>query len=262
MMYLHKLVMLLLLLALGGCATQPEAPDLKPGISTSGDETGAQASLRIHTELAAGYFELGNMGVALEEVGIVLRTDPNYAPAHNIAGQVYTQLKEDRLAQQSFERALRISPLDSVTNHNYGTFLCQRQREEEGIKHLLSALRNPLYQNAAGTYVNVGLCARRRGDTAAAEEYFAKALQLRPNQPQALYHAADIQYQRNNFQTAKSYLERFTKVTAPNAEVLWLAVRVARKLGDDNSMASYAQQLRNNFPKSKEAGALLAGQYD
>jgi type IV pilus assembly protein PilF len=261
MMRLRKLL-ILFLLTLGGCATQPEAPDLKPAASTTGDETGLQTSMRIHTELAAGYFELGNMGVALEEVAIVLRADPNHAPAHTIAGQVYAQLKEDRLAEQSFERALKISPLDSTANHNYGTFLCQRKREEQGIKHLLTALRNPLYQNAGSTYVNVGLCARRRGDMAAAEEYFAKALQLLPNQPQALYHAADIQFQRSNFQTAKGYLERFTKVTAPNAEVLWLAVRIARKLGDENSTASYAQQLRNNFPNSKEAGALLAGQYE
>ena len=73
------------------------------------------------------------MGVALEEVGIALRADPNYGPAHNVAGLVYGRLKEDRLAQQSFERALRINPLDSDANNNYGLFLCQRQREEEGI---------------------------------------------------------------------------------------------------------------------------------
>lgn len=261
-MDLFKPPLLLILIALGGCAAQQEAPDLKPDTSTIGDESDRQASTRIHTELAAGYYELGNMGVALEEVSIALRADPNYGPAHNIAGQVYARLKEDRLAQQSFERALRINPLDSVANHNYGTFLCQRQREEEGIRHFLAALRNPLYQNAASSYVNVGLCVRRRGDMAAAEEYFMKALQLRPDQPQALYHVADIQYQRNNFQSAKIFLDRFTKVAAPNAEVLWLAVRIERKLGDNNSAASYAQQLRNNFPKSKEAGALLAGQYD
>ncbi len=262
MMDLLKLPMLLVLIALGGCAVQPEAPDFKPGTSTTGDETERQTSTRIHTELAAGYYELGNMGVALEEVGIALRADPNYVPAHNIAGQIYARLKEDRLAQQSFERALKINPLDSAANHNYGTFLCQRQREEEGIKHILTALRNPLYQNAASSYVNAGLCARRRGDMVAAEEYFMKALQLRPDQLQALYHVADIQYQRNNFLSAKSFLERFTRVAAPNAEVLWLAVRIERRLGDNNAVASYAQQLRNNFPNSKEAGALLAGQYD
>jgi len=33
-------------------------------------------------------------------------------------------------------------------------------------------------------------------------------------------------------------------------------------LGDRNSEESYAHRLRSNFPDSKEAQALLAGQYE
>jgi type IV pilus assembly protein PilF len=39
-------------------------------------------------------------------------------------------------------------------------------------------------------------------------------------------------------------------------------VRVERRLGDRNSEASYALQLRNKFPNSSEARALIAGQYE
>jgi type IV pilus assembly protein PilF len=254
--------MSLALLAIAGCATQQADPVFKPAQSTTGDETAQRTSARIHTELAAGYFELGNMGVALEEVNEALRADVNYGPAYNVAGLVYAALKQDRQAQQSFERALSINPLDSDAHHNYGRFLCQRQREEEGIKHFLAAVRNPLYRTPDLAYSGAGLCARRRNDLAAAEEYFMRALQTSPRQPQALYQMADIQYLRNNYQAARGFLERFTKVAAPNAEVLWLALRIERKLGDANTEASYAQQLRNNFPNSKEAGALRAGQYD
>jgi type IV pilus assembly protein PilF len=41
--------------------------------------------------------------------------------------------------------------------------------------------------------------------------------------------------------------------------VLWLALRVERKLGDRDAAASYGKQLTNNYPESKEARALLAG---
>jgi type IV pilus assembly protein PilF len=44
--------------------------------------------------------------------------------------------------------------------------------------------------------------------------------------------------------------------------VLWLWLRVERKLGDRNAEASYAAQLRRSFPDSKEASALLAGRYE
>lgn len=250
------------LLALAGCATQPAESDIRPAASTTGAETDQQTRARIHTELASGYYGLGNMGVALEEVNEALRADPNYVPAHNVAGLIYAELKEDRLAQRSYERALSIDPLDSDTNNNYGLFLCERKREEEAIKYFLAALRNPLYRYPDRSYVNAGLCSRRRGDIASAESYFQRALKARPNQPQALYQLADIEYARGNLAEAKDYLGRYNKIATANAEVLWLGVRVARKLGDRNSEASYALQLRKNYPDSKESRALSAGRYE
>jgi type IV pilus assembly protein PilF len=86
-----------------------------------------------------------------------------------------------------------------------------------------------------------------------------KALKARPTQPQALYQLADIAYLRGNFAQAKAYLVRLEQLTKPSAETLWLALRIERKLGDRNAEASYGQQLRRQFPESKEARALLAG---
>lgn len=257
----HNLMVILAALAIAGCASQP-ASEFKPEMSTTDAESSQQIRARIHTELASGYYELGNIGVALEEVNIALKADPNYGPAHNVAALVYTQLKEDRLAQQSFERALSINPLDSDANNNYGLFLCDRKREDEAIKYFLAALRNPLYKNPERSYVNAGVCSRRRGDVAGAVEYFQSALKLRPNQPQALYQMADIEYQRGNFVQAKAYLGRFTQVATPNSEVLWLGVRLAKRMGDRDSEASYALQLRKNFPNSNETRALEAGRYE
>ena len=124
------------------------------------------------------------------------------------------------------------------------------------------AVRNPLYTTPERTYVNAGVCARRAGDTAGAAEFFTSALKIRPDQPQALYQMADLAYARGNYGEAKGYLGRLTQVAPENAETLWLGVRVERRLGDRNSEASYALQLRNRFPNSAEARALIAGQYE
>jgi len=237
-------------------------PMLRSASNTTGDETSERVRARLHTELAAGYFELGNIGVALEEVKEALRADPNYSPAHNVAGLVYSQLKEDALAEQSYQRALSLSPGDYDANNNYGEFLCQRKREEESIRYFLAAVRNPLYPNPDRSYVNAGVCSRRRGDMAGAENYFLMALKVRPNQAQALYQMSEITYARRDYGAAKNYLNRLTNVAPATAEVLWLGVRVERRLGDGNSEASYALQLRNKFPNSREAQALRAGQFE
>lgn len=247
-------------LTAAGCATAPD--DTQRTSGTIGDETTARTRARVHTELAASYFELGNIAVALEETREALRADPNYAPAHNVAGLVYAQLKEDRLAEESFQTALQINPSDSDAHNNYGRFLCDRKQEREAIKHFLAAVRNPLYTTPERSWVNAGMCSRRSGDLAGAEGYFQQALKMRPNQPQALYQMADLAYARRNYPEAKSYLTRLTQVTATTAEVLWLGVRIERRLGDRSAEASYALQLRNRFPKSREAQALMAGQYE
>jgi type IV pilus assembly protein PilF len=251
----------LAVLALGGCVGPAPSPFDQPSVkpNTSGEESPMRTRARVHTELAAGYYELRSLSIALAEVGQAIRAEPNYGPAYNVAGLIYAELREDRLAQENFERALRIDPVDSDANNNYGRFLCDRRREAEAIKYFLAALGNPLYQNRERSYLNAGLCSRRRGDFAGAEDFFMRALKVAPFEPQALYQLADIEYARGAYTRAKDYLVRLEKLTQPSAEVLWLALRTERKLGDHNAVASYGQQLRRQFPDSKEARALLAG---
>jgi len=249
-----------LLLIVAGCAGLGQQPaDYAP---QSGSETDAQTRARIHTELAAGYLELGNYGVALQEAAEALKSDPDYAPALNVLGLVYMELRDDKAAEGSFQRALRVTPLDSDTNNNYGWFLCQRKREQESVKYFLAALRNPLYATPDKSWVNAGICARQAGDLTNAEDYFQKALKIRPAQPQALLQMADLAYKRKNYPEAKSYLRRVQSDDAQSVEILWLALRVERGLGDRNAEASLGFQLRRNFPDSREARALMAGQYE
>lgn len=251
-------------LAVSACATQQQTDDaaLKSQSNTTGEETSDRARARIHTELAASYYDLGNMPVALEEVREALRADATYGPAHNVAGLVYGKLNEDRLAEDSFRRALAISPTDYNAHNNYGLFLCDRKREREAIDHFMAAVKNPLYSFPDRSYVNAGVCARRGGDVKSAEGYFQQALKLRPNQPQALYQMGDLAYARGDLLGARGYLNRVTQLVQANAEVLWLGLRVERQLGDRNAEASYALQLRNRFPDSAEARALAAGKYE
>lgn len=259
-----------LLVAFNGCtsiATSVATSALAS--AAAGDSSGPpnqeqppRVRARAHTELAAGYYELRNMAIALEEVKEALRADSDYGPAYNVAGLIYAELKEDSLAQENFQRALRIDPRDSDANNNYGRFLCERSREAEAIKYFQAALSNPLYATPDRSYVNAGLCTRRQGDVAGAEGYFVQALKVRPMQPQALYQLADIAYARGEFSKSKDYLMRLEQVATYGPELLWLWLRVERKLGDRNAEASYAAQLRRTFPNSKEASALLAGRYE
>jgi type IV pilus assembly protein PilF len=256
-------VALVVLLVGHGCVTQPASDTtLNPEAPTTGDETPERVRARVHSQLAASYLEIGNLGVALEEVKEALSADPNFGPAYNVAGIVYARLKEDRLAEQNFQRALSINPNDSDAHNNYGSFLCNRKQEQEAVRHFLAAVRNPLYPSPDRSYVNAGLCSRRSGNLAEAAEYFQAALKLRPGEPQALFQLAEMSYLRGDYAAAKGFLGSLAHTGVSTAEVLWLGARVERRLGNSNAEASYARQLKNRFPDSTEARALGAGRYE
>jgi type IV pilus assembly protein PilF len=253
---------LLPVLLLTGCAAiSPDDEGPQPVTATTGSESDARNRARIHTELAAGYFELGNLGVALEEVNIAQKADPGYAPAFNVGGLVFAALKDERRAEESFQRALRLAPADPDVNNNYGQYLCQRKREAEGIRFFLAAVQNPLYLAPERSLVNAGICSRRRGDAAAAEDFFLRALSVRPNQPQALFQLADLAFAANRLQSAHDHMRQLVQLVSPTPEILWLGLRIERRMGNAAAEASYAHQLRNNFPQSREAADLQAGRF-
>lgn len=248
---------------LSGCGTQPTVRTGEGTQSTTSDtDDNARGRARIHTDLAVNYLEIRNLAVALEEAGIAQRSDPTYGPAYNVAGLIYVELRDDRNAEESFRQALRINSRDSDANNNYGTFLCTRKREAEGIKHFLLAISDPLYQYPDRSYVNAGVCARRIGDLAGAENYFRSALKSQSNQVQALYQLAEMAYTRKDYTEARTLLARLIPVAAGSPAILWLKLRNDRQLGDDVNVQSLAHQLRNNFPESPEAAALAAERYD
>ena len=255
-------MLICLLGVLAGCVHQQVETTSTLPQDTPTKPADAQKRAKIHTDLGAGYYERGQLGVALDELKEALRADPNYGPAYNVTGLVYMELREDADAERNFRRALDIDPLDSDANNNYGWFLCQRKREDQSIKYFMAALKNPLYATPDKSYVNAGVCLRRKGDEKAAEEYFLKALRIRPDQPQALYNMADLSYKRSQYTEARAYLAKYQRVAAPTAESLWLGVRTERKLGNRNAEASYALQLRKKYPESNEARSLNNGQFE
>jgi type IV pilus assembly protein PilF len=250
---------------LAGCAGGPGSPGAEPVIESSAisGETGDPRNrAKVHTELASLYYERGNMAVALEELRIAVGADSNYALAYSMFGVVYMELRENKLAQSNFERALSLAPTDPDINHNYGRFLCQNGREVESIKYFLQAVRNPLYTTPWRSYAAAGQCALRKDNVKDAEEYFLRALRQEQDDPVSLLYLAQIRYRQGSLEDARKLVIRHNRVVEPTAESLWLALRVERKLGERSAESNYANQLRRRFSNSREYQLLQRGEYD
>ena len=252
----------LLLLAVAGCASQPGDSTGVDSGSIIGEVGDPRNRARIHTELASLYYGRGNLPVALEELRIATAADSSYAPAHGMFGLVHMELGENREAETSFQRALRLSPNDPDINHNYGWFLCQTGREKESIRLFLQALRNPLYPTPVRSYSSAGLCSVRADNLKDAEEFFQRALKLDSDEPASLLQLGGIRYRQGKADEARKLVGRFNKVVTPTAESLWLALRIERKLGQRVAERSYATELRRRYPGSPEYQALQRGAFD
>ena len=247
----------LLVVVLAGCASEGGGSAGTPVQAT----THAQAVAKIHTELAASYFERAQYGIALQEVEVALQAESKYAPAFNVRGLIRMALREDKQADEDFRRSLQLDSSDSNAHNNYGWFLCQRGRENESVDQFLEALKNPLYATPETAYVNAGVCSKKIGKLKEAEEYLQRALIRHPGLPEALFGLADTSFAARDFAGAKSYFLRYLQGSPElSAEQLWLAVRIERKIGDKNSEESYALQLRKRFPDARETQLLLKGE--
>lgn len=217
---------------------------------------------KLHTELGALYFQSGNLIVALEELTIATAINPDYAPAYSTRGLVLYYIKELASAESDFKRALSISENDPEINNNYGWFLCQTGKEKESIPYFDKAMKNPLYQTPGLAYLNAGACYIKMGELETAEEHIRKSLRLMPENPQALFQLAHILYLKGNSDAAREYLKRVTRSGEPSAEVLWLYLRVERRLGDSSAESSLAAQLRRKYPDSPEYQEFLRGNFE
>ncbi len=253
--------------ALAGCATDGSAPvppskEVAAVMPQPTNETEQRRRARIRLELAANYYQQGNYNVALDELRHALEVDPGYASAYGVLGLVYRDLGDLDRAEDSFQRGLQLAPADPDLNNNYGWFLCQTGRERKSIEYFQRALKDPLYATPAKPLHNAGICSLRMGDEAAAEGYFQRAFQVDPSNAVAMFNLSALYLKRGQLDRAHFYSQRLLSTYEPNAQTLWLALKVARARGDGDGQASFASQLRRRFPASPEANLLAVGKFN
>jgi type IV pilus assembly protein PilF len=246
---------LVALTLLAACSSKPTAPEPPPPPPPP-QLAPAQVRAQLHTDLGAGYYERGQMDVALEELNQAIRIDPTYAPAYNVSALVYAYLGDERKAEQSFAQALQLAPNDSEIHHNWGWYLCTHKRERESMAEFELAVRNPLYRSPEVALVNAGRCAQASGDERTAENYFRRALAAQPGNPLASLGLAQIAYKARRYDEARAWMKGVMLTTNPPPEGLRLGVCIERGLGDRQAELSYISQLRNRYPDAPETKAI------
>lgn len=241
-------------LVLAGCATTGE-PDLSSEQATRAAEA--------NTQLAVQYLREGELQQGLRKALKAIEQNDESAGAHMVAGELYSRLDDDAEAQRYFREAVRLEPDNASALNNYGRFLCDQGDTEEAFELFDRAADNPLYDRPEVPLTNAGLCARRNDDVETAERYFRRALQRNGSFPRALLNLAEIRLDEGDTLSARAFYERYRDaVDRQSPASLWVGIRLAAALDDQDRLASYSLLLRQRYPESDEAARLLEWERD
>ena len=192
-----------------------------------------------------------------------LAAKPDMPEAFNLRGLIYASLGDDRLAEESFRRALQINSRDADAMQNFGWYLCQRKRYAEAQAQFELAIAVPQYRDTARTMLTQGVCQMQAGQLDAAERALMRAYEFDPSNANAAFNLADVLYRRKDYERARFYVRRVnTNAESANAQSLWLAARIENRLGQLNARQDFGAQLRRRFPGSREATAFDRGLFD
>ena len=253
-------------LVLAGCASGGGGLGGPRELKTASDQTAQEKRATIRLQLAVGYYQDGKYAIALDEIKQAIAANPDYADAYGVRALIYTKMNEVPLADENYQRALRLAPKNPDLANNYGSFLCaEGGKPAQAMAYFDTALKNPNYATPISALVNAGNCSLKTKQYAAAERYLLDALRYDPDLAPTNAGLARAYYERRNYERAGFFINRLTtsaKFDSLSADTLWLAVRVARKLGDRTLEASLTGQLQRRFPGSAEYTALQRGAFD
>jgi type IV pilus assembly protein PilF len=261
---MRRLALPILAVMIAACAqpgTTQGPPIAEP--RTASDQTDADRRAAPRLELASLYFGRGQYETALDEIKQALAVRPDFVAAHNMRGLIYAAMGEERLADESFQRALELNPRDADTLHNRAWFLCQRNRFAEADQLFEQAIAQPQYRDAVRSLMAQGVCLARANKLPEAERKLSRAYELDPANPTTALNLSEVLYRRAEYERARFYIRRVnSREDLVNAQTLWLALRIEHRIGNRAGVEDFARQLRSRFPQSPEALAYDRGRID
>ncbi len=206
-----------------------------------------------NADLGVRYLQKGRLKLANEKLLKALEQNPRSAKTNHYYALLQQRLKQNAKAGLYFAKAAQYAPKDSEIHNNYGQYLCENNRPQQGLKHFAIALNDPLYNTPEYAYTNAGICLRKINNTAKAESYFRTALKKRQSYPPALLQLAILYKDKRNYPKAQAFMMRYEGVGRSSPEALQACIDINSKVGLADKAGSCRTALLRLFPNSNQA---------
>ena len=230
------------------------------GCSTGGTErTPASSPNRLSADgrmnlgLAQGYLEESQIKKATDRANMALASDPGSADVHALFALIHTRNGNLDKAAREFDRALQIAPSDGSILNAHASWLCERGQTAQADEEFARALQDVHYRSPMQALSNAGKCAHKAKQWSKAEGYFRRALDVSPEDRQLLLLLADTQLRQGKIMEAQAFVQRRDSLGS-DAETLDLAARIEDAANNRLAAARYRQRLQNEFPDHVPTG--------
>lgn len=193
---------------------------------------------------ASDYYQKGQYDEAERTLHQALKVPAAVADANTLLGMIADARGQAGKAGKYYEAATAAAPMKGLYANNYGNWLCNNGQAAQSLVWFERALGDREYATPLVAFSNAGLCARKAGDNARAEQYWRAALGLDPATLPALAGMAQLEFDRSNFLDARAFTERWLALTPGDEGGLRLAAAVEQKLGDNVAASRYLSRLQ------------------
>jgi tetratricopeptide (TPR) repeat protein len=170
-------------------------------------------------------------------------------------GSVFFERGYPETAETFFRRTLQDDATSAEALYGLGSVYLQQQKLKEARESFERALK--LQSSYPGTipnaWNNLGILSAREGNTAAAIDFFQRALQIDPAHLIALLNLGNAYRQFKNWPEAKKTLQRAFEVAPDDPDVNYSLGMVSAQLDDLNRAEEYlkrAVELRPVYPEA------------
>jgi tetratricopeptide (TPR) repeat protein len=157
--------------------------------------------------LAALAMDLGDYGLARDQLQELLRRKPGAADVEDLLGQCYEATGEPEKAAESYRRAVDHDPTRVAAYARLAALLYDGMNRAADADRLLDDLTRADGDDAAAWLARAAY-RDRHGDAAGAEKDVARARELAPDDGRVLLAAADLAYRRGAAGEARDALRR------------------------------------------------------
>lgn len=247
---------------LGGCSrlafVKPDAsrgsyeriaPEIQ--VKPSRSEAGAGPLLN----LARVRLQAGELSEAIKLARQAAKRDPKSVDAHMLLALALDRSGADREAGEHYRRAAELGPERGDALNNYGVWLCGQGRVADSLRWFDAAFAAPGYGSPSAALANAGACAVEAGQEDRAERDLRRAIAIDPENPLALGALARLAFSRGRWLEARAFSQRRLAAAPPDVSSLQLASQIEQKLGDIDAARRYGEQMRKEFPATRNSGS-------